>query len=179
MIYIVTPCSRPENLEIISKTIPKKCKWIVLHEPHISIPRISNLLSIECPKTGRVGADGRNYFIDNFSLEDDDWIYSLDDDNIVHPDMMDVLSKVLHHDVSMIHWGQLNKNNSIRLNPLDNIILDTIDAACFISKWKYNKTVRYNTYAYNYDGLYAIECAKNGPRIKLNTYLCYYNYLRN
>jgi len=178
MLYIVTPCSRPQNLQIISESIPPFAKWIVLHEPSVILPTIHNMVAIECPKTGFVGADGRNYFIENFPLTDDDWIYSLDDDNIVHPKMISVIPDLLDKDFSIIYWGQLNKNNTIRLVPLDSIMINTIDAASFISKWKFNKHLRYNTDAYNYDGLYAIECSKNGPRLKLNDYLCYYNYLR-
>jgi len=177
MLYLVTPCSRPQNLEIISKTIPDFCKWVVLHEQNIIVPKIHNMITIECPKTGFVGAEGRNYFLDNFPLQDDDWIYSLDDDNIIHPDFH-FIKQILHADLSLINWGQLNKDNSIRLVPIDEILLNTIDAACFISKWKYNKHTRYNTEAYNYDGLYAIDCVKNGPKLKLNNYLCYYNYLK-
>lgn len=178
MIYLVTPCSRPENLHIISKSIPDQCKWIVLHESNITIPNISNMISIVCPKTGFVGADGRNYFVNNFDLNDNDWIYSLDDDNIIHPNMLSTIQPYLNEDISIIYWGQLNKDNTIRLVPRDSIILDTIDAACFISKWKFNKNVRYHTNAYNYDGLYAIDCSNNGPSLKINDYLCYYNYLR-
>lgn len=177
MLYITTPCSRPYNLIEISKSIPSFATWIVIHEPHIRIPKIENMISVECPKTGFVGADGRNYFLDNFNLTEDDWVYSLDDDNIVHPHFY-LIEPLLTEDLSMIHWGQLKKNNKIRLHALDNIILNSIDAACFISKMKYNRSVRYNTTAYNYDGLYAIECSKNGRRLKLSNYLAYYNYLR-
>jgi hypothetical protein len=138
MLYITTPCSRPENLETISKTIPDFCRWIVLHEQDIVVPKIENMTTIECPKTGFVGADGRNYFLNNFDLNDDDWIYSLDDDNIIHPDFH-LIKDLLDKDFSMIHWGQLNKDNSPRLLPLEKIIIDTIDAACFTSKWKYKK----------------------------------------
>jgi len=177
MLYITTPCSRPENLIQISKSIPKFATWIVLHEANINVPKIENMISVECPKTGFVGADGRNYFLDNFDLKQNDWIYSLDDDNIIHQHF-DLIEPLLLEDVSMIYWGQLNKDNSIRLKVLDEIIIDTIDAACFISNMKYNRNIRYNTTAYNYDGLYAIECAKNGPRLKINNYLSYYNYIR-
>lgn len=177
MLFVVTPCSRPENLEKIAPTIPDFCQWIVLHEQSLSLPKIQNMTTIVCPKTGFVGADGRNYFLDNFILNDDDWIYSLDDDNIIHPDFYKI-EKFLLEDFSLVHWGQLNKDNTVRLKPLSDIIIDTIDAACFISQWKYNKNVRYNTDVYNYDGFYAIDCAKNGPRLKLDMYLSYYNYLR-
>jgi len=178
MLYMVTPCSRPENLEAMSKTIPQECRWIVLHEPNITVPKLENMISIECPKTGFVGADGRNYFIENFDLTDEDWIYSLDDDNIVHPDMMKYIKPLMDMELSIIYWGQLNKDDTVRLIPRESIIIDTIDAACFATKWKYNKNVKYNTTQYNYDGLYAIECGKNGPVARINGYLCYYNYLR-
>lgn len=174
---MTTPCSRPENLLEISKSIPSFATWVVIHEPSVILPKIDNMLAIECPKTGFVGADGRNYFLENFELTDQDWIYSLDDDNIVHPHFY-LIEPLLSEDVSIIHWGQLNKDNTVRLEALNKIILDTIDAACFISNMKYNKHVRYNTEAYNYDGLYAIECANNGRRLKISNYLAYYNYLR-
>lgn len=177
MLYITTPCSRPENLVKISHSIPKFAQWVVIHEPNMNIPNIPNMVCVECEKTGFVGANGRNYFLDNFNLTENDWIYSLDDDNIIHPNF-NKIENLLSENFSMIYWGQLNKNETIRLQALDKIIINTIDAASFISSMKYNKNVRYNTSQYNYDGLYAIECAQNGPRLKINDYLCYYNYLR-
>jgi hypothetical protein len=177
MLYITTPCSRPDNLLAMSKSIPTFATWVVIHEPSIELPKIDNMISIECPKTGFVGADGRNYFLDNFNLTENDWIYSLDDDNIIHPDFHHI-EGLLGKDFSLIYWGQLNKDNTIRLQPLNEIILNTIDAACFVSNMKYNRHLRYDTNAYNYDGLYAIECSKNGDRLKLDNYLAYYNYLR-
>lgn len=177
MLYITTPCSRPENLQEISKTIPKFATWVVLHEPTIKVPKLNNALYIECPKTGFVGADGRNYFLDNFDLKDEDWVYSLDDDNIIHPNFR-LIEPLLLKSFSIIHWGQLNKDNTIRLHAVDKIVLDSIDAACYISSMRYNRNIRNNTIAYNYDGLYAIECDNNGPRFKIMNYLCYYNYLK-
>lgn len=174
---MTTPCSRPTNLVEISKSIPKFATWVVLYEPHIQIPQLDNMLAIECPKTGFVGADGRNYFLDNFNLKENDWIYSLDDDNIAHPNFH-LIEPLLSEDVSMIHWGQLNKDNTVRLDALDQIIIDTIDAACFVSSMKYNRHLRYDTTAYNYDGLYAIKCAHNGNRLRIRNYLAYYNYLK-
>jgi hypothetical protein len=177
MLYITTPCSRPENLEIISKSIPKDCYWVVIYDDQVKIPNnLDNANLFKCPKTGFVGSEGRNYFLDNMQLQDNDWIYSLDDDNIIHPNFYETISTLLNEDYSIIHWGQNNKNNSVRLNP--KLMLDRIDAACFITKWKHNKNVRYKIDKYNYDGVYAIECAKNGPILKLDKYICYYNYLK-
>jgi hypothetical protein len=176
MLYITTPCSRPENLEIISKTIPKECYWAVIYDNKINIPKIENANYFKCEDTGFVGAKGRNYFIDNYPLKDEDWIYSLDDDNIIHPEWYKNIKDLLELDCSIIHWGQLNPDCSIRLIP--NIEINHIDAACFITKWKFNKNTKYNTEKYEYDGIYAIECKNNGPYLTVNKYISYYNYLK-
>lgn len=176
MLYITTPCSRPENLEIISKTIPKECYWAVVYDNKVTVPKIENAHYFKCEDTGFVGASGRNYFLDNFQINDEDWIYSLDDDNIVHKNWYESIEPLLSLDISIIHWGQLNKDESIRLNPI--IKLNHIDAACFMTKWKYNKHIRYNTEKYEYDGLYALECLNNGPSLTLNQYISFYNYLK-
>lgn len=178
MIYITTPCSRPENLEQISLSIPIHCKWIVLYDNKVQINNnITNAEFIKCPNTGFVGAEARNFFLDNYNIKDNDWMYCLDDDNIIHPEFYENLEYLLDTDHSIVHWGQLQKDNSIRLTA--NIELNKIDAACFIVKWKYNKHIRYSINDYNCDGMYAIECAKNGPVLKIEKNLCYYNYLRN
>lgn len=177
MIYITTPCSRPENLKIISKYIPKDCQWVVIHDDKVKIEDdITNAIILKCEDTGFVGASGRNYFIDNWPLQDKDWLYSLDDDNIIHPEWYKNIKHLLDLDYSVIHWGQLNADCSIRLTP--NIEINKIDAACFITKWKFNKAERYNTEKYEYDGIYATTCKNNGPYLTLNKYLSYYNYLK-
>jgi hypothetical protein len=178
MIYIITPCSRPENLEQISLSIPDNCKWIVVYDNRVQInTNIKNAEFLLCPNTGFVGSEARNFFLENYNIEDDDWIYSLDDDNIIHPEFYKNIEPVLDNDYSIIHWGQLHKDNRTRLVPI--IKLNEIDTACFLVKWKYNKHIRYSITDYNSDGMYAIECAKNGPALTLYKNLCYYNYLRS
>lgn len=177
MIHILTPCSRPNNLEEISKTIPKECLWHVIYDDNIkNFPTISNANFIKCESTGKVGADGRNYFVNNYPIQDNDWLYSLDDDNIIHPDFFDSVKEFLDQDYSIIHWGQLNKNFSIRLLP--KIGLNEIDAACFITKWKFNKHIKYVTDRYDYDGIYALDCSQTGPILKIEKFISFYNYLR-
>jgi hypothetical protein len=176
MLHIVTPCSRPENLDIISQSIPAECKWIIIHENDIKLPERNNTLLLKCDRTGPWGHAGRNFFLDNYNLNDEDWIYFLDDDNIIHPHFANAFQQLLTTDYSIIHWGQLNQNNEIRLIP--DIGIDKIDTACYMVKWKHNKHIRYNDEKYNADGFYAIDCSQNGQILTLNNYLCYYNYLR-
>lgn len=177
MIYIITPCSRPENLESISRTIPQECRWIVVHDlkTHIDPPQNATLL--ECEDTGPVGTVARNYALDNLPLTDEDFILFHDDDNLIHHRWYDEISKHLDKDFSIMTWGQIDKNKNIRLLPTPYPCTGNIDTASFLVSWKYNKNVRHEL-VYWHDGLYAQACSKNGPVLCINDYLCYYNYLR-
>lgn len=179
MLYIITACSRPENLEIMSKTIPEECKWIIVHDDRVAIPNnISNATILKCEDTGKVGVKAQNFALDNIQLTDDDFVMLLDDDNIIHPNWYSVISQLLHMDFSIMTWGQLHKNGSIRLEPQGNPRVGNIDTASFLVSWKYNKNVRHIVDLYEHDGVYAQACSKNGRILCVNGYLSYYNYLR-
>jgi hypothetical protein len=193
MIYIITPCSRPENLAAISKTIPSECKWIVVHDNkktagktkmnedfiflNQDISTIYNAIFLVCEDTGPVGTKARNYALDTLSLQDDDFILFHDDDNIIHPKWYETISQYLENDFSIMTWGQINKHRRVRLSPTKYPRVGQIDTACFLVRWKYNKRVRHGFF-YEHDGVYAEDCAKNGRVLCINDYLCYYNYLR-
>lgn len=179
MLYIVTPCSRPENLETINKTIPCECKWIVSSSCDISCN--INATIIKCPEKGLVGTKERNYVLDNFQLKDEDYILFHDDDNIIHEDLYSNIEPLLKSSnlFSIVTWGQLFKNNKIRLDPCKIPKVGKIDTACFMVNWKYNKNVRHVENKYEHDGIYAEECSRNGPILTIDKYLSYYNYLRN
>ena len=176
MLYIVTPCSRPENLDILSQSISTDCYWVIVSDKNITIPQYDNASLLLCENNGYQGNKARNFFLDNFYLNDNDWIYFLDDDNIIHPDFFHTVQYYLTSDYSIIHWGQLTRYGGPRLKPL--IELNKIDTACYMVKWKYNKNTRWKETEYNADGHYAIDCSQNGPVLMLDQYLCYYNYLR-
>lgn len=178
MIYIITPCSRPENLEVISKTIPPQCSWVVVHDNKVTIPSLDNVTVLQCDDTGKVGIKARNYALDNLKLTDNDFILFHDDDNIIHPKWYSSVSQLLLYDFSMITWGQLNNDNSIRLIPQRHPKVGNIDTASFLISWKYNKHLRHQVDIYEHDGLYAEQCALNGRILCIDDYLCYYNYLR-
>jgi hypothetical protein len=178
MIYIITPCTRPENLETISKNIPEECSWVIVYDDKISMINTSlNAIFMKCPDTGVVGTKARNYALDHLDIKDEDLILLHDDDNIIHPNWYNSILKYINMDFSIITWGQLYKNNNPRLHPTSYPCVNYIDTASFMIKWKYNKNVRHE-YIYYHDGLYAETCAKNGPVICIDEYLSYYNYLR-
>lgn len=176
MIYIITPCSRPQNLETISLTIPKECQWVIVYDDKVNIDQINNAIVMKCEDTGIVGTKGQNHALDNLLLTDDDFILLHDDDNIIHPDWHKNASRYLNDDFSIMTWGQLHKDGSRRLRPSINPTLNHIDTACFMISWKYNKHLRHQ-YCYDHDGRYAEACAKNGPVLCIDKYLSFYNYL--
>jgi cellulose synthase/poly-beta-1,6-N-acetylglucosamine synthase-like glycosyltransferase len=178
MLYIITPCSRPENLNIIYRSIPSEATWIISHDQEMQIPNHSNIVSMKCPDNGKVGTKARNYVLNNFPFNNEDYILFHDDDNIIHPDLYSNIVKYFDLDFSLMCWGQLNKDNSIRLHPTLNIVVGQIDTASFLIKWEPNKHVRHRIDIYEHDGIYAHECSKNGNIVLIKKYLSYYNYLR-
>lgn len=178
MIYIITPCSRPQNLERISTTIPAQCSWIVVYDNKVTIPPLSNATLMKCEETGYVGIHGQNFALDNLPLTDDDFVLLHDDDNIIHPQWYDSIKEYLSEDFSMLTWGQLNKWNRINMVPTSVPKIGKIDTACFLIRWKYNKYVRHIPDKWEHDGIYAEECAKNGRVLCVDKYIAYYNYLR-
>ena len=90
MLTIITPCSRPDNLGMLSKSIKfdKIDKWIIVYDTtkdrtyKKSFEGNSKIIEVECNDAGDYGNQQRNY---GMSLVDDGFIYFLDDDNIVHP----------------------------------------------------------------------------------------------
>ena len=177
MIYIITPCSRPENIPVIAKTIPPECKWVIVHDHKAPVAPIDNATLLVCEDTGPVGTLARNYALDKLPLTDEDFVLFHDDDNIINPNWYNTVSKYLHEDFSIMTWGQIHKDGRERLPALEQPKAYSIDTASYMIRWKYNKDVRHEL-VYHHDGLYAEACAKNGPVLCIKENLAYYNYLR-
>lgn len=177
MIYIITPCTRPENLYIIKKTIPKECNWVIVYDNSVSVKtQIENAIILHSPFTGDFGNPNRNFALDNVNLENDDWVYILDDDNILHPKWYEVVSQNINYEYDIMTWGQLTGYNDIRLLPTKYPKIGNIDTASYMINGKIMKTLRYSMQR-GADGELAEQVAKNGKVFMIDEYLCYYNYL--
>ena len=87
MVYIITPCRRPLNLERMKLTIPAECQWVIVYDSSLKHEyNIEGAINLKSPFTGDFGNPNRNYALDTLKMTDDDWFYILDDDNIIHPD---------------------------------------------------------------------------------------------
>jgi hypothetical protein len=179
MIYIVTACSRPQNLVHISATIPDDCCWVVVYDDRVKIPDdISNANFLKCENTGEWGVRAQNFALDTLDLSDNDFVLLLDDDNIIHPEWYDSIKSLIHKDYSIMVWGQIFKSGQKRIRATNSPKVGNIDTGCFMINWKYNKNIRHIPDLWEHDGEYANRCAKNGPVLTVDKYISYYNYLR-
>lgn len=176
---IVTPCSRPENLLTISKSIniPREnYRWIVVFDG-VSLPD-KELIPENCEiytytdKNSKVGHAQRNFAL---KLIKDGHVYFNDDDTIIHPELWE---NIKSSNEDFISFMQQDKNGSIRLKG-DTIQVYKIDSHNFITKNSIIGTTEYDITDYNADGHFATECfGKAKTKKYINKVLSTYNYLR-
>jgi glycosyltransferase involved in cell wall biosynthesis len=181
-VFIITPSRRPFNLQFISKTIPQECKWVVVFDKTVKNEHtVENATVIKSNETGFWGNPNRNIGLEciknNFSPNDNDWIYILDDDNVIHPDWWTNIQPHLSSTDSIITWGQVWASGELRTEPTDTPKIATIDTSQYMVRWSVAKNLRFE-HIYEADGIYAEEAAKQGSVKKLGQYLGYYNFLR-
>lgn len=180
MIHIITPCSRPENLSLMKHSIPKECNWVIVYDSTVKeYPEIENASVLYSPFTGGSGNPNRNYALDNLEFSDTDWIYILDDDNIIHPKWYRTVKDFNEDHLNIITWGQVWKNYDIRLEPVPDPRVGNIDTSCYMVRGRVMKNLRYEI-LYEADGVLANEVVRQyaGILTLSHEYLGYYNYLR-
>lgn len=175
---IITPCSRPQNLETISKSIniPREnYRWIVvfdLLEAPVNIPDNCEWYAIKDANSTSGNAQ-RNFAL---NLVTHGHIYFNDDDTIMHPDLWENIKD--EDDEDFISFKQTNKDGSIRLEGVD-ISVGTIDSHNFVTSVECVGDTKWVLNRYDADGVFAHECyqkAKNKSYI--NKVLSVYNTLR-
>jgi glycosyltransferase involved in cell wall biosynthesis/predicted O-methyltransferase YrrM len=181
-VFIVTPSRRPFNLEFIAGTVPQECEWVVVFDKTVKNDNtVENATVIHSQDTGFWGNPNRNigleYIKNNLHPSDNDWVYILDDDNVIHPEWWSNVQSHLNTDASIITWGQVWANNEPRTAPTNTPKIATIDTSQYMVRWNVAKNLRFEP-IYEADGIYAEETSKQGSVKKLDKYLGYYNFLR-
>jgi hypothetical protein len=175
MLYIVTPCSRPENLAQIRKSIPSALTWVVMMDASTDHKAPSGAsVTHYSTRTGHWGNPLRNEFLDLYQdqFTENDWVYFLDDDNILHPKFIQQLESLLHLDAGIVTWGQEG-----RLRPTDQPRIGNIDTASFMFRPTKTNKLRFEN-IYEADGMFAQAATRLTNLICVEAYLCYYNALR-
>jgi hypothetical protein len=180
MLNIVTPCSRPENLAFIEKSINiplKDYRWIIVFDmasiPNTYIPHNAETYCYQ-QEGSIVGHAQRNFAL---NLIQEGHIYFNDDDTLLHPELWKNIEDILeYHD--FISFDQANKNLSLRLIG-SNIKVDYIDSHNFIVSKSLCKNIQFYINRYNADGYFATDCYANASSpIYINKVLSIYNQLR-
>jgi hypothetical protein len=176
---IITPCSRPENLILISESIniPKEnYRWIVVMDfevipENISIPDNCEIY-LHRNSESIAGHSQRNFALTKIN---EGHVYSNDDDTVIHPDLWDNI-KDLKND--FISFQQLHKNGGVRLNS-DIIRVGNVDSHNFIVSSDVIGNIRFIINKYDADGYFAMECySKSKNPIYINKPLSVYNKLQ-
>lgn len=93
-ITLITPCSRPQNIEVIRRSINFPCRWFVVYDSDLvpddalTDPAIINM----AVKGGVAGKQQCNAALDVIT---DGWVYVLDDDNLIHPDFYATVDRIV------------------------------------------------------------------------------------
>ncbi len=174
---IITPCSRPDNLEVISKSInipPEHYRWIVVfdaNEVPENIP--SNCEPYAIKIKGSVFGNGqRNHGID---LVDHGHIYFNDDDTTIVPVLWENIKDLTQ---DFISFSQIDKQGNMRLVG-KTIAIGTIDSHNFIVSKEIVGDTRWALNKYDADGFFAKECHnKTKSIIHIPKVLSVYNSLK-
>ena len=175
MLYIVTPCSIPQNLGRIKHGIPEYATWVVMVDANCDFKGATGAsITHYSTRSGSWGHPLRNEFLELYrdSFTKEDWVYYLDDDNILHPKFIEEWGNLHNLDCSIVTWGQVG-----RLRPTDKPQVGNIDMACYMFKPYDLPNLRFET-SYEADGIFAMDAARIGSLICVDQPLCYYNALR-
>jgi hypothetical protein len=181
-IIVVTPCSRPENLIKIRESIDFEYikKWLIVYDSNVikDHTKIFNEDFIEehyFAGNGKWGHDQRNYALEHLINDDRDYVYQLDDDNIIAPGFYKI-PKILQ-DNKIYTFDQIRPNGTILYGK--TVVYDGIDTAMFLVSYNICKNIKWNPTAYNADYQFISECVNRYPteHIYLQGIYCYYNKL--
>jgi|694.fasta_scaffold27887_2 hypothetical protein len=178
-LQIITPCSRPQNLQKIKENIEQVIKvsydWYVVFDRNtdpieISSDDIKIYKNHDTPS--QFGNMERNYALnykDNY-----EFVYFLDDDNLIHEDFMGLFNYidpttdiyVFNQDYRMLsgtHKGCTEGN---------------IDTACFLMRSKIIGDVRWHPSDYGADGRFIGDLQANNVVKFIPVFFARYNMLR-
>jgi len=207
ILNIITPCTRPNHLNDIYKSISENKNenvdirwWIIFDKKanmtkEVHFPNDIEIHQFFSKESTIAGHGHRNKILSILETEEDDkeeeWIYNLDDDNIIHPGFIDYFNEIVVTsnelriankipEINGIIFSQAMKDGRLRLlADRNNITLCNVDTAQFVFKLKTLNGLRfYDNYCA--DGYFIEELYKNN---KDNFFVdeevhCYYNYLK-
>ena len=174
---IITPCCRPQNLDIISRSInisEDQYRWIVvfdLLEAPDNIPDNCEAYAVK-DSASTSGNAQRNFALD---LVTHGHIYFNDDDTLIHSNLWE---KVKDVDADFISFKQSLPSGDLRLEG-KSVTLNNIDSHNFIMHSSLLGPTRWILDRYDADGVFANECWLKSKNYKyIDEVLSIYNVLK-
>lgn len=174
---IITPCSRPENLQEVSKSInipPENYRWIIVFDkPEVpdNVPANAECYAHQDAKSTSGNAQ-RNHAL---NMVNEGHVYFNDDDTIMHPDLWNNIKDL---DNDFISFMQALPSGALRLDG-KSVTLNNIDSHNFITHSSLIGDTRWVLNRYDADGLFAYECRQKSKSYKyIDKILSVYNSLR-
>jgi hypothetical protein len=182
MLYIITACSRRDNLQAIYDSMDFRMihTWYIIYDTSKGrsythqFKGHAKIKEIDYDKEGVCGHPQINYAID---LIEDGFVYVIDDDNIIHPDFWKTYIEL---DPEYIYTWDQNRIREKRIAKGGIIKLSLIDTSQFIVPRKYIGDIRWDNNKRNADFKFINTIhEKYHEQFKyVNKILCYHNYLR-
>lgn len=184
---ITTPCSRPDNLSKVFESInfDKINKWIISydtskgrsythkfnHEKIIEIEANSDME--KDPAAGHFQHNAAMILVKN------QYIYRIDDDNVVHPDFWNINFELTDDPATLIYTFDSVKRNGHVYTKGNKPLPCNIDTACFCVHTKLIQDDRWSV-TKGADGRFikAMVEKNKGKFHYIPKVLAYYNYLR-
>src|SRR5262245_51210118 len=159
-LHIVTPVSRPENLQTIWSNIRKElstivwCWWVILDlrkcGPEIEFGGTGMNIS-GCGRGGLAGHCCRNTVLDHIN---DGLIYCLDDDNLIHPGLAEAVRQMPDDSPAML-LPQAFADGKVRIEPNSK----TIDTGSILVRASMRNGRYFRETAYDGDQYYCLPFA--------------------
>ena len=186
---IITPCTRPLNLPAMYGSILKmgsdQIEWIIIYDSDQIDERIKQYESfVPIIITNKKGgfAYASNQRNKGLELAKGDWLYFLDDDNLIHPKLLRKIKYFGNEDTILI-FNQFATNWKRRIKKFDFSYIRPgfIDTAQLVipSKYKHIKWSNERKYAEEYDYIQALRNEAGDHNFKfVDRIFAYRNYLR-
>jgi predicted O-methyltransferase YrrM len=180
-ITIITPSYRLDNLLEIKKSINFQYidEWIIVYDgnkvknnPKLFENQENNKIKEYLYKSNGIsGNPQRNYALSKVTNKNT-LLYYLDDDNIIHPNLYNLLNIIDNN--KTYSFNQHNRINGNKIN------VGLIDTAMIIISYNLCKDIRWVLNKYEADGIYFEECYyKNiNTHVYIDNTLCYYNKIK-
>lgn len=206
---VITPVSRPENLDLLFESIYPNhrfdTKWmVVIDETAVPnpFPRVFTMLkhlpgvytqagvsfyTYPSKDNGLSGNPQRNFALgklDSWLINQDFWVYFLDDDNVMHPDFFQEMSEEIQRAPSTLGFvvDQIWRDGRIRIPAHPNRMRPTFcDTAQFLLHCSAIGEDRWDPWDYCADGHFFSKIYRRHSDhfVFVEKRLAYYNALRS